>query len=219
MRTNELLQHTFSMFSFTALTITGFSLKYDQFWLTKFLFGYEGGFEIRRQIHRIAAILFMVTIVWHGLYLIFSKRGKQFLLDMMPAIKDFKQFYQRIFYYLGIKKYGHPRFGRFSYVEKAEYWAIVWGAAIMVLSGLLLWFDNYFMTVLPRSIMQIALVVHYMEAWLAMLAILVWHLYSTIFSPDVYPMNPSWLTGKMPEEMYALEHPEDLEKVKNEMVG
>jgi hypothetical protein len=74
----------------------------------------------------------------------------------------------------------------------------------------LLWFDNYFVERwnLPKGVLDVALVIHYYEAWLATLAILVWHGYSTIFGPHVYPMNPAWLTGKMPKDMYTHEHPD-----------
>lgn len=87
----------------------------------------------------------------------------------------------------------------------------------MIITGFLLWFDNYFVQFLPKGVLDVSLVIHYWEAWLASLAVLVWHLYSTVFSPHVYPMNPSWLTGRMPEEMYAREHPEYVEEAKREM--
>ena len=86
----------------------------------------------------------------------------------------------------------------------------------MVITGLLLWFDNWFIHFLPKGALDIALVVHYWEAWLATLAIVVWHMYSTVFSPHVYPMNPSWLTGTMPEEMYRHEHPGHLEQARRD---
>ena len=66
----------------------------------------------------------------------------------------------------------------------------------------------------PKGVLDVALVVHFWEAWLATLAVAVWHLYSTVFHPNVYPMNPSWLTGRMPEEMYRHEHPEHLEEAR-----
>ncbi len=216
MNINEVIQHTFLMLSFIVLAITGFALKFSQSWFTKLFFGFEGGFEMRGDAHRISAVVFILTVLWHVFYLIFSKRGKQFLKDMWPVLKDFTQFYQKILYYIGIKKYGPPKFDRFSYVEKAEYWALVWGTIIMIPTGILLWFDNTFVKIIPKSALDVALVVHYMEAWLATLAILVWHLYSTVFSPDVYPMNPSWFTGKMPDDMYQQEHPAHIEKARKE---
>jgi cytochrome b subunit of formate dehydrogenase len=125
---------------------------------------------------------------------------------MLPRAHDFRQFVQMMGYNLGVRK-EHPQFGRFSYVEKAEYWALVWGTAVMGISGLMLWFDNFFVNWLPKGFLDVMLVIHYFEAWLAFLAILIWHMYSTVFSPKMYPMNPSWLTGFMPEDQFKAEHP------------
>jgi cytochrome b subunit of formate dehydrogenase len=130
-------------------------------------------------------------------------------------VSDVLEARDNLLLHLGIGR-KHPRFGRYDYTQKAEYWALIWGSAIMVVTGLLLWFDNWVVRLLPKGVLDVALVIHYYEAWLATLAILVWHLYSTVFSPHVYPMNPSWLTGMMPEKMYLREHPEDFEQVKKE---
>jgi hypothetical protein len=77
----------------------------------------------------------------------------------------------------------------------------------MTLTGTMLWFDNEVVKVLPKGVLDVMLVVHYYEAWLATIAILIWHLYSTVLNPKVYPMNPAWLTGKMPLEQFRHEHP------------
>jgi cytochrome b subunit of formate dehydrogenase len=79
----------------------------------------------------------------------------------------------------------------------------------MIISGFFLWFENFAVEWFPKGFLDIMLVVHYYEAWLATLAIIIWHFYSTVFSPTVYPMNPSWLTGKVPAEIYHHEHPAD----------
>jgi cytochrome b subunit of formate dehydrogenase len=86
----------------------------------------------------------------------------------------------------------------------------------MIVTGLALWFDNFVIQLLPKGVLDVVLVVHYYEAWLATLAILVWHMYSTVLNPHAYPMNPSWITGTMPEEMYHHEHPGHLEEAKRE---
>jgi len=200
----ELWQHTFLMVSFIALVISGFSLRYSDGFFTRLFFGWEGGFELRGIIHRVAAVVLVFATVWHTLYL-FTRRGKQFFIDMFPKVSDFTEFMQRIMYNLGLRK-EPPRFKRFSYVEKAEYWALIWGNIVMILTGFLLWFDNFFVSFLPKGVLDVSLVVHFYEAILATLAILVWHMYSTVFNPAVYPMNPSWLTGKMPRDMYQHEH-------------
>ena len=135
---------------------------------------------------------------------------------MFPNYSDLRDFFQRIFFNLGLSKKA-PRFKRFSYIEKAEYWALIWGNAVMIVTGILLWFDNYFVSLLPKGYLDVAGVIHFYEAILASLAILIWHLYSVIFNPHVYPMNPSWLTGKMPRDMYVHEHPEaEIEEVKTD---
>ena len=207
MNYNEVWQHVFLMLTFIVLVVTGFSLRFSEAWWVKALFGWEGGFPLRGIIHRVAAVLFMLTTIWHLFYL-FTGRGKRFFKDMIPAFVDLKQLWQMIAYNLGVRK-KRPRFGRFGYVEKAEYWALVWGAAIMILTGFVLWFDNLAVRWFPKGFLDVMLVIHYYEAWLATLAILIWHMYSTVFSPGVYPMNPAWYTGKMPLEQYQHEHPED----------
>jgi formate dehydrogenase gamma subunit len=215
MTTNEVWQHAALALTFIVLVISGFALRFSQSWVSRVFFGWEGGFELRGQVHRIAGVLFMLTVAWHLVYVIVTRRGRRFVIDMLPTWADFRHFWERISYNLGWRK-TPPAAGRFTYVEKAEYWALVWGTIVMIVTGMLLWYDNWFIAYLPKGFLDVALVVHYWEAWLATLAIVVWHFYSTIFSPEVYPMNPSWLTGTMPEEMYAHEHPLHLEEARRE---
>jgi cytochrome b subunit of formate dehydrogenase len=112
-----------------------------------------------------------------------------------------------------------PHLGRFSFMEKAEYWALVWGSVVMVITGFFLWFDNLAIHLFPKGFLDVMLVIHFYEAWLATLAILVWHMYGTVFKPGVFPGNPSWVTGKMPRDMYEEEHPADVETHGAEEVG
>jgi cytochrome b subunit of formate dehydrogenase len=114
--------------------------------------------------------------------------------------------------YLGLSN-NHPAFDRFSYIEKVEYWALVWGSVIMTVTGFALWFENFSLGYIPKWGLDVATTIHYYEAWLAMLAILIWHFYWVIFNPKVYPMSLVWLTGKMSEEMMAEEHPLELTAV------
>jgi len=207
MNRNELLQHTTLMVTFTVLAITGFAFHYSGSWWAKLMFGWPGGYIARRTIHEIAAVLFIATAIWHLIYL-FSKRGRNFIRDIFPRPDDFRGFFQTMAFDLGLRK-EPPRFGRFSYIEKAEYWALVWGTVVMTVTGAALWFGTVTENVLHVGALGVMLVIHFYEAILAGLAILIWHLYSTIFNPPVYPNNPSWYTGKMPLEMYRDEHPDD----------
>ncbi|MEZ5358104.1 MAG: cytochrome b/b6 domain-containing protein [Candidatus Zixiibacteriota bacterium] len=207
MNFNAVWQHMFLMISFTTLVITGFALRFsDAFWV-QWLFGWEGGFPLRGTIHRVAAVIFVMTVIWHLLYLT-TRKGHEFLRDIFPRKTDLGQIVGMLLYNLGLQK-DKPQFERFSYIEKAEYWALVWGSVIMIITGFFLWFDNIAVQFFPKGFLDVMLVIHYYEAWLAMLAILVWHMYSTVFNPGVYPMNPSWFTGKMPLDAYVHEHPGD----------
>lgn len=205
MEADELIQHSVLAVAFTVLVVTGFALRYGDAWWSTLLFGREGGFLNRGIIHRAAGVTLLLGGVWHVLFLL-TPRGKQFLRDMWPSKVDFQQFVQMMKYNLGRSR-EHPHMGRFSYVEKAEYWALVWGTVVMGITGLFLWFDNVAVRFFPKGLLDVLLVIHYYEAWLAFLAILIWHMYATVFNPKVYPMNPSWLTGNMPERMFKDEHP------------
>ena len=207
---NETAQHWLLALSFIVLVISGFSLRFSEAWWGQLMFGWGGGtgFLFRGQVHRVAAVLFIICCTWHTWYL-FTRRGRRWMRDMLARPSDLKHIKQSALFFLGLRR-EKPRFGRFSYMEKCEYWALIWGGVIMTVTGILLWFDDYFVEVwrLPKGILDIVLVIHYYEAWLATLAIFVWHGYSTILSPHVYPMNPAWLTGRMPKAMYKHEHPE-----------
>jgi len=207
---NETIQHWLLAISFIVLVISGFSLRFSESWWVQIMFGWGGGkgFEIRGLVHRVSAVLFMVCCLWHLAYL-FTARGRRWMMDMLARPRDLRHIRESTAYFLGVRA-EKPRFGRFSYMEKCEYWALIWGGVIMTVTGVLLWFDDYFVEhwQLPKGLLDVALVIHYYEAWLATLAILVWHGYSTLFSPHVYPMNPAWIAGRMPKDMYTDEHPE-----------
>jgi formate dehydrogenase gamma subunit len=208
--TNETMQHWVLAISFIVLVISGFSLRFSEAWWVQMLFGWGDGqgFLIRGTVHRTAAVIFILCSLWHGSFLA-SRRGRGMIRDMFPEKSDLIHLRDNALYFLGRRKES-ARFKRFSYMEKAEYWALMWGGIIMTLTGVLLWFDNYFVTSwgLPKGLLDVVLVIHYYEAWLATLAIVVWHGYATVLSPRIYPMNPAWLAGKMPKAMYSHEHPE-----------
>ena len=170
MTLNEVWQHFFLMITFIALVISGFALRFSESWLTLVFFGWDGGFELRGLVHRTAAVFFMVTVVWHGVFLFTSRRGRAILADMMPGPEDFMHFWRRILYNLG-RRGRSPRFGRFSYVEKAEYWALIWGSVLMILTGFMLWNPIATARFLPGEFIPAAKAAHSAEALLAALAV------------------------------------------------
>ena len=199
---NQRTQHWLLLTSFIALVLSGFALQYPDSWLAALLGGSE---YLRRIIHRIAAVIMLAAGVYHLVYLGISNEGRLWLKDMLVRGKDFNDVIANFRYYLGLSRV-KPKIARFGYPEKAEYWAVVWGTILMGLTGLMIWFKLGVFAFLPRWTIDIALAIHFYEAVLATLAIIVWHFYHVIFDPDVYPLNFAFLDGRISEEHYREEH-------------
>jgi formate dehydrogenase gamma subunit len=200
------VQHWLLLTSFAVLVISGFALVYpDAF------FGTEVGEATRRLVHRIAALVMIGLGIYHVAYITVTRDGRSWLRDMAPKVADLKDLVRAIRYYVGASA-ERPRFGRFGYPEKAEYWAVVWGTVVMGVTGLLIWFKPGFFGLLPRWWVDVAIAIHFYEAVLATLAIVVWHFYGVIFDPDVYPVNLAFYDGRVSEAQYREEHPLDVER-------
>ena len=216
MNLNERIQHILFMLSFIVLVITGFMLQFpNAWWVSHIRDAVENAFEYRGLLHRIAAVIMVGTALYHIYYISFTERGKQLIKDLLPKRQDLTDALGVAKFNLGLSK-TKPKLDRFSYVEKAEYWALIWGTIIMSATGIIMWFNNTFIDLFTLLGWQIARTVHYYEAWLATLAIIVWHLYFVIFNPEIYPMNTSWITGHLSEEEMVEEHPAELEKIKKQ---
>jgi cytochrome b subunit of formate dehydrogenase len=203
MNTNQRTQHLLLLTSFIVLVLTGFALKYPDSWLAWLLGSSE---TIRRVGHRIAGVVLLTLGIYHVSYMLLTKEGRQGLKDFRPIKKDIYDLLDNLRYYLGLRS-NKPKFGRFGYAEKAEYWAVVWGVIIMGITGLMAWFKVEVTSVMPRWSIDVALAIHFYEAILATLAIIVWHFYQVIFDPDAYPMNWAWWDGRVSVEHYEKEHP------------
>lgn len=214
MSRNERIQHFFLLSSFIVLVITGFWLKFPEAWWVRwivYIIG-ENAFEARGIIHRVASIVLIAVSVYHLIYIAFNRRGRKLVMDFLPRKTDLTELKDSMRYLTG-KKSDKPRFGRFSYIEKMEYWAVVWGTVIMGATGFVLWFKDFFFKYISNTGMDIATAIHYYEAILASLAILVWHFYFIFLNPDVYPMNKAWLSGFLTKEEMEKEHPLELEEI------
>jgi formate dehydrogenase gamma subunit len=207
---NQRAQHWLLLSSFILLVLSGFALQYPDSWLAWSLGGNE---FLRRIIHRVAAVVMLVVGTYHVLYLALTKEGRSWVKDMLPVPKDIKDVLGNFSYYLGLQN-EKPKIARFGYAEKAEYWAVIWGTMIMGLTGLMIWFKLGIFGFLPRWWLDIALAIHFYEAILATLAIIVWHFYHVIFDPDVYPLNFALVDGKVSEEVYKEEHELDYDRLK-----
>lgn len=214
MTVNERVQHAVLVVSFTLLVVTGFMLRYPEAWWVAALRNASAeAFEWRGLIHRVAGVIMLASGVWHLAYLAFAARGRELFRDLLPRWRDVTDPWKVLKYNLGLAP-TKPRFGRFCYIEKAEYWAMMWGTILMGITGIVLWFDNSSMALLSKLGFDISRTIHFYEAILATLAIIVWHFYFVIFNPDVYPMNLAWLTGRMSEKEMLEEHPAELARLK-----
>jgi len=190
-------QHGLVMLSFPVLIYTGFALKYPETWWAAPLLQWESQFGLRGWLHRAAAVVLLTSMVWHIVHLGVSRRLRACFGEMRWSAGDLQDVLSAVAYYLGRRSHRPPT-GTFSYIEKAEYWAFLWGMGVMSVTGFLLWFQDVALRYLPKWTTDVATAIHFYEAILATLAILVWHFYWVIFDPDVYPLDPSWWHGRSP---------------------
>lgn len=211
MTVNQRWQHLILLTSFIVLVITGFALKFPDTWFAHTL---GMGEHLRGIIHRVAGCILIGAGIYHVFYLAIALEGRRLLRDIAPRPHDLVDVWGTMRYYLGLAK-EKQKFARFNYAEKAEYWALVWGTALMSLTGVMIWAKVWVGNTLARWWVDVATAVHFYEAILATLAILVWHFYQVFFDPDVYPMNWAWWDGKMPVGHYRREHELDNESLES----
>jgi cytochrome b subunit of formate dehydrogenase len=175
--------------------VTGFALKYPESWWAQPVLAFERWFAFRGTLHRIAGVVLLASLGYHILHLILVRQDRVILREMKPRLCDLSDMKNMLLYNLGLSP-NRPTFGKFSYVEKIEYLAFLWGTVVMATTGFVLWFNNIALRYLPKWVSDAATALHFYEAILAASAILIWHLYTVVFDPDVYPMDRSWITGK-----------------------
>ncbi|MBZ5576077.1 MAG: cytochrome b/b6 domain-containing protein [Acidobacteriia bacterium] len=205
----ERVLHAVLAVSFIVLAWTGFALKYPDQWWARPLLLMEGARSVRSLIHRTAAVFFLITAMAHGISLLVSRRLRQHWKAMLPNRNDAREGIAGLAYNLGLGSVPPARSSH-SYMEKAEYWALIWGTVVMAATGLLLWANNLALQLLPKLWLDVATSIHFYEAILAAAAIVIWHFYSTIFDPEVYPLDTAFLTGfsvKKPPAHTPINHP------------
>ncbi len=180
--------------SFIVLACTGFQLKFPDQWWARQAVLLEGGVSARGIVHRAAAAVFVATALAHLLSLLYSRKLRWHWKNLWPRYSDLSEAVGAFTYNLGLTS-KRPKISPYSFVEKAEYWAVLWGGVVMTATGVLLWANTLALRWFPKQVLDFATAVHFYEALLACLSILVWHLYVVIFDPEVYPMDTAWLHG------------------------
>ena len=202
-------QHMLMFVSVIILIITGMPLKFPEFGISKFvIITMLGGLENSTLIHRVGAVGLIIVGVWHLIYIIFSRVGRRDFFLMIPNFQDAKDAVQTIQYYIGKRAKG-PKFGRFSFIEKFDYWAVYWGMIIMIGSGAIMWYKEFF----PKYAYDIGREMHSDEGLLATLAIVVWHFYNVHFNPEVFPMSWIWWHGQLTESEMKHHHPLEYDEI------
>jgi formate dehydrogenase gamma subunit len=202
----ELTQHWVLMISLVGLALTGLALFAADTWLGRTLIALEGGIESRGDLHRFFAILLMVLTVWHFQYVVFTERGHRQLMAMKVHREDFTGFLAQLRFYLGLRS-AAPEFGRFTPIQKLQYWGAAIGSLTMIVTGLVLWFHTAAMAVLPKWLFDVTTIVHGYEGLILFALLFGWHIYIVHLSPGNFPMQRTFLDGKIPIERLKREHP------------
>jgi cytochrome b subunit of formate dehydrogenase len=200
------IAHGMTVVSFTALVLTGFALKFPEAWWAKPMLAWEGQVAFRGLVHRIAGVVLVASLGYHAVHVLRSRRNRRFIDRMRPRWADAGDVARALRFNLGLSEVP-PRLGVFSYAEKLEYWAYIWGTVVMAATGFLLWFSDFSLRHLPKWVSDVATTIHFYEAILATASIVVWHFYLVIFDPEVYPMERAWLTGLVSGEHLRHQRP------------
>ena len=215
--------HAMVIVSFLGLVATGMPLKFSYapwaIWLSHFI----GGFQVAGVFHRFFAI---ITFLYFGMHigylayrLLVQKETTLFWgpTSMVPQPRDIVEMYRHFRWFFGLGP--RPRFGRFTYWEKFDYWAVFWGIAVIGTSGLFLWFPTFFARFFPGWVFNIALIIHSDEALLAAAFIFTVHFYNSHLRLERFPFDPVIFTGRITEHEMKEERPAEYERLLKEEKG
>jgi cytochrome b subunit of formate dehydrogenase len=204
------IQHGVLVLSFTLLAVSGLPQKYATTSVGEAAIRVLGGIEAVRVLHRLAAVVLTCAALFHGFDVAWRVFVLRRPLAMLPGVRDLRDAVATVRHNLW-RSAPRPRAGRYSFEEKLEYWALVWGTVVMIVTGFVLWNPVAAATLLPGQAIPASLAAHGGEAVLAVLAVIVWHGYGV----HVRHFNRSMLTGSMTEAEMRAEHPLELEELES----
>lgn len=203
---SQRIEHIVLTISFIVLSVTGLAQKfYTAAWAQWVILGL-GGIDYTRLVHRIFAVVFIISIVYHLGYIANALFRRHTRPDMVPSLRDFRDVVATLKYSFGFTEH-KPQHGRFDYRQKFEYWGIIFGGAVIIASGLFLMYPIVVTKIFPGQFVAAAKEFHGNEAMLAVLTIVVWHLYDVMLKPGIFPIDTTIFTGKISRERMIEEHP------------
>jgi len=208
------VQHLMMLLSFTTLGVTGLVQKYSLSSISLFIIRLWGGVENIRATHHVAATVLMLVAIYHLIgfgYKLFVLHER---VSMLPGFQDVKDAWIAFTYNIGFGG-SRPQMGRYTFEEKAEYWALVWGTVVMGITGFMMWNPLATVKLFPGDFIPAAKAAHGAEAVLAVLAIIVWHMYGV----HLKRFNKAMWTGRLTEEEMLHEHPLELADIKAGMAN
>ncbi|NIR49051.1 hypothetical protein GWO43_11420 [candidate division KSB1 bacterium] len=212
--------HLLVIISFLSLAITGMTIKFSGVGVFQMLSRILGGYEVTGFIHRAAAVITFAYFFMHLGYIFYKKRKEKIPIKklftgedtILPRKRDFVEFWQTIKWFLGVGK--RPEYGKWTYWEKFDYFAVFWGVAVIGSSGLMLWFPEFFTNIgLPGWLINVATIIHSDEALLATGFIFTIHFFNTHFRPDKFPMDPVIFTGSVSLEELKEDRPREYSRL------
>jgi len=212
------VEHVITMLVFTLLCVTGLPQKfYGAAWAQRML-DLFGGIDSSRWIHRFCGWTLALSTVVHFGAAVWTIAERKTRLTMIPTQRDFTDAIDTLRYYLGLRDHG-PRYDRYDYKQKFEYWGLVFGNVIMVLTGIVLIYPTAVAMLLPGQLVPAAKVAHSNEGLMAFLVITIWHIYNAHLNPDVFPFDTCIFTGKISRERMQHEHPLELARIEGQPAG
>ena len=210
--TNRIIEHWIQMLTFSVLVVTGLSQKFYALDTARWVILHMGGIDNVRLLHRYTGIIFALVIAAHILIAIVGMVVKRWQPSIVITKNDFRNAVHNIRYYLGNEQYPAPG-GRYSYMQKFEYWGILTGGLLMIVTGAVLWKPMLITRFMSGEIIPAAKVLHTNEALVVFLVIAFWHIYNAIFSPEVFPLNTSIFAGSISRDRMIHEHILDLASI------
>lgn len=211
----RIIEHQANAIAFIILVVTGVSQRFHDTSIAEWVIMNLGGIDRTRLVHRFTGLVFTVLTLQHVIVASYGVIFRRWAPTMVINKKDFTDAIDNLRYYFGITEWP-ARCDRFDYKQKFEYWGVVVGGLLMIVTGLTLWFPTTvfrWLPFLPGQIIPAAKAAHTNEAMLAMLVIVIWHIYNSVFSPEVFPLDTSIFTGKISKERMMHEHPLEYERI------